>query len=313
MRRTRAERVRPRAPRRKDATPAGRVQKVLAASGAGSRREIERWIREGRLKINGTVPSLGASLSPGDRVTLDGRPVRFRSESRRATRVLLYHRSPGDPLDLKEAVSRTSDRLRLPSAGGRWLAIQPLPPVDGGLEILTDDGAWAHRVSRGAHRLEQDYLLRLRGPLDETGVAEFLAATDCEGERMEILAAAPQFGEGSNHWVTVTVRATRPASVRHWWGARGFVVSRLMRVRMGPVRLGRELPRGRSRPITTVEREALLAAIEGEAAVDLPAADGDESAAAPADRTPPPAPAPAPDPGVGANPRAPTARRNSAR
>ena len=301
--------MRSRAPRRKEVAPVGRVQKVLAASGAGSRREIERWIREGRLEINGAVPSLGASLVPGDRVTLDGRPLRFRTEPQRGARVLLYHRSPGDPLDLKEAASRSPDRLRLARAGGRWLAIQPLPPVDGGLEILTDDGAWAHRVSRGAHRLEQDYLLRLRGPLDDARVAEFLAATDSEGERMEILAATPQYGEGANHWLTVTARATRPASVRHWWGARGFVVSRLMRVRVGPVRLGRELPRGRSRPITAGEREALLAAIADDAHETPATTDAAEasterapvSGLAKRDRASP-------------TPRAaPTARRNSAR
>ncbi|MDE2295867.1 MAG: rRNA pseudouridine synthase [Gammaproteobacteria bacterium] len=290
--------MRSRAPRRKAAAPVGRVQKVLAAAGAGSRREIERWIRDGRLKINGAVPALGASLVPGDRVTLDGRPMRFRTESPRAARVLLYHRSPGDPLDLKEAASRSPDRLRLSRAGGRWLAIQPLPPVDGGLEILTDDGAWAHRVSRGAHRLEQDYLLRLRGPLDEARVAEFLVATDCEGERMEILAATPQYGEGVNHWLTVTVRATRPASVRHWWGARGFVVSRLMRVRVGPVRLGRELPRGHSRPMTAGERDALLAAITDEPRADLATAQVAEGLSDRASPTPP---------------AAPTVRRNNAR
>lgn len=301
--------MRPRAPRRKAAAPVGRVQKVLAAAGAGSRREIERWIREGRLKVNGAVPSLGASLVPGDRVTLDGRPVRFRSEPQRAARVLLYHRSPGDPLDLKEAASRSPDRLRLPRAGGRWLAIQPLPPVDGGLEILTDDGAWAHRVSRGAHRLEQDYLLRLRGPLDDAQVAEFIAATDCEGERLEILAATPQYGEGANHWLTVTARATRPASVRHWWAARGFVISRLMRVRVGPVRLGRELPRGRSRPITAGEREALLAEIAGEVRPDPATAEDVER---PADRTPTPDP-PMRDRAAPNAPARSTARRNSAR
>ena len=239
----------------------GRVQKVLAAAGVGSRREIERWIREGRLHVNGAAPELGASLSRGDRVTLDGRPLRWRAEPARGAHVLLYHRSPGDALDLKTAASRAPDHLRLPRSGGRWLAIQAMPPVDGGLEILTDDGAWAHRISRGAHALQVDYLLRMRGPLDEDGIAEFLAASDCEGEPMAILAAAAQYGAGSNHWLTVTVRATRPATVRHWWGARGCIVSRLIRVRFGPIRLGRDLPRGHSRAMSAGEREALLAEI----------------------------------------------------
>ncbi len=253
---------RPRQPRKRTApaapaAPAQRIQKVLAASGVGSRREVERWIREGRLLIDGAVPDLGHKLRPEDRVTLDGRPVRVRAPEGQTPRVLLYNRSPGEALDLKAATSRAAERFNLRRASGRWLAIQPLPPVDGGLEVLTDDGEWAHRVSRGAHALTVDYVLRMRGPLTEAAVEEFRAATDCEGEPMSILEAAAQFGEGANHWLNVTVRATRSALVRHWWAARGMIVSRLMRVRFGPVHLTRELPRGHSRAMTPAERHAL--------------------------------------------------------
>ena len=158
---------------------------------------------------------------------------------------------------MKEATSRAAEHLNLPKASGRWLAIQPLPPVDGGLEILTDDGAWAHRVSRGVHALTVDYVLRMRGPLTEELVLDFRAATDCEGEPMSIIEAKAKFGEGQNHWLDVTARATRSALVRHWWAARGIIVSRLMRVRFGPVHLSRELPRGHSRALLASERNAL--------------------------------------------------------
>ncbi|NNM62937.1 MAG: hypothetical protein HKM03_12265 [Steroidobacteraceae bacterium] len=237
---------------------AQRVQKVLAAAGVGSRREIERWIREARLRVNGEVPSPGTKLERGDRVTFDGRVVHWRAAGGAESHVLLYHRSPGDALDLKAATSRAAEQLRLPRSGGRWLAIQAMPPVDGGLEILTDDGAWADRVSRGAHALTVDYMLRMRGRLNDELVAEFLAATDSEGEPMAILAAVATYGEGANHWLNATVRATRPAVVRHWWAARGLIVGRLMRVRFGPIQLTRELPRGRSRALTSAERGALL-------------------------------------------------------
>jgi len=234
------------------------VQKVLAAAGVGSRREVERWIRAGRLKVNGAVPALGTKLVPRDRITLDGRPLRLHATDAKELHVLLFHRSPGETLDLKAATSRAAQHLRLPHSSGRWLAIQPMPPVDGGLEILTDDGAWAHRVSRGVHALTMDYVLRMRGPLSEALVEEFRAATDCEGEAMSILEAGAQYGEGLNHWLKVTVRDTRAAQVRHWWGARGVIVSRLMRVRFGPIRLTRELPRGHSRAMTPGERSALI-------------------------------------------------------
>ena len=183
-------------PQRKDPPPTERVQKLLSAAGVGSRREVERWIREGRLQVNGEVPALGAKLTPRDRITLDGRPVRLHTPAVKELRVLLFHRSPGETLDLKAATSRAAEHLNLPRASGRWLAIQPMPPVDGGLEILTDDGSWAHRVSQGVHALTIDYVLRMRGPLKEELVAEFRAATDCEGEPMSILQADAQYRRG---------------------------------------------------------------------------------------------------------------------
>jgi 23S rRNA pseudouridine2605 synthase len=238
------------------------VQKLLSAAGIGSRREVERWIREARLKVNGEVPALGAKLTPKDRITLDGRPVRLHAPAVKELRVLLFHRSPGENLDLKAATSRAAEHLKLPRSSGRWLAIQPMPPVDGGLEILTDDGSWAHRVSQGAHALTIDYVLRMRGPLKQELVEEFRAATDCEGETMSILQAEAKFGEGFNHWLTVTARATRSAQVRHWFAARGIIVSRLMRVRFGPVHLGHDLPRGHSRALLVSERNALMNEID---------------------------------------------------
>src|ERR1700674_6136406 len=184
--------MRPRPPRqqstpRKDQPPTERVQKLLAAAGIGSRREVEQRRRAGRLQINGEVPALGAKLAPRDRITLDGRPVRLHAPAAKELRVLLFHRSPGENLDLKAATSRAAEHLKLPRSSGRWLAIQPMPPVDGGLEILTDDGSWARRGSRGVHALTVDYVLRMRGPLNNELVEEFRAATDCEGEAMSIL------------------------------------------------------------------------------------------------------------------------------
>jgi len=250
------------APSPPETAPVDRVHKVLAAAGVGSRREVERWIRAGRLEVNGAVPDLGTKLAPRDRITLDGRPVRLRPRPDRAAHVLLFNRSPGDALDLKAATSRAAEHLQLPRVSGRWLAIQPMPPVDGGLEILTDDGSWAHRVSQGVHALTVDYVLRMRGALADGLVEEFRAATECEGEPMAVLEAQAQYGQGFNHWLNVTVRATRSALVRHWWGARGIIVSRLMRTRVGPVHLTRDLPRGYSRAITVGERNALMNEID---------------------------------------------------
>jgi 23S rRNA pseudouridine2605 synthase len=257
------DRIAPKRGGRTSAEPT-RVQKLLSAAGIGSRREVERWIREGRLRINGELPALGARLGERDRVTLDGRPVRLQAATGGAEgHVLLYHRAPGTPLDLQEATSRAAEQLGVQRKLGRWLAIQRLPPVDGGLELLTDDGSLAHKISRGLHVLSTDYVLRMRGDLSDALVEEFRAALECEGEPITIVAAEAQRGAGQNHWLNVTSRATRAAQLRHWWGARGFIVSRLMRVRLGPVHLPRDLPRGRSRALPPSERRALLEEIEG--------------------------------------------------
>ncbi|MBS0614531.1 MAG: hypothetical protein JSS24_15270, partial [Proteobacteria bacterium] len=130
-----------------------RIQKVLAAAGIGSRREVERWIAAGRLLVNGTVPEPGTRLAAGDRITLDGQPVRFKPlDETRAAQLLMVHRSPGAPLDRLEAARRAGG-ARGTRRMGRWLAINPLPPVDGGLELLTDDGALAQRISRAVRVL----------------------------------------------------------------------------------------------------------------------------------------------------------------
>jgi 23S rRNA pseudouridine2605 synthase len=268
--------MRPRRPAaRRPAAESTRVQKLLSAAGVGSRREVERWIRAGRLQINGEVPALGARLGARDRITLDGRPVRLHAGKSSELHVLLFHRSPGTALDLKAAASRAAEHLRLPRSGGRWLAIQPMPPVDGGLEILTDDGSWAHRVSRGVHALTTDYVLRMRGALNDELVEQFRSAAHAEGEGegepMSILKVDAQYGAGSNHWLNVTVRATRSAQVRHWWAARGLIVSRLMRVRLGPVQLSRELRRGHSRAMLPSERDALMKEIDAATAAGMQA------------------------------------------
>jgi 23S rRNA pseudouridine2605 synthase len=270
---------------RKDKIPGERIQKVISAAGIGSRREVERWIREGRLQVNGAVPALGAKLGERDRLTLDGRPVRLHAaragSAEKQAGVLVFHRSPGETLDLKAASARAAELLKVPRAAARWLAIQPMPPVDGGLEILTDDGSWANHVSRGVHALTVDYVLRMRGALNEALIDEFRAATDCEGEAMNILKADAQFGAGANHWLNVTVRATRSALVRHWWAARGIIVSRLMRVRFGPVHLLRDLPRGHSRAMLIGERNALMNEIDAALAAAAGGSDADRAADAP--------------------------------
>src|SRR6202030_4039252 len=99
--------------------PTERHPKLLSAAGVGSRRGEERWIRGGRLQVNGEVPALGAKLAARDRTTLDGRPVRLHAPAVKELHVLLFHRSPGEALDLQAATSRAAEHLNLPRSSGR--------------------------------------------------------------------------------------------------------------------------------------------------------------------------------------------------
>src|SRR5260370_26779155 len=116
--------MRPRPPRkqsppRKDQPPTERVQKLLSAAGVGSRREVERWIREGRLQVNGEVPALGAKLAPRDRITLDGRPGRMHAPAGKELHLLLFHRSPRETLHLKAATPPAAEHLNFPPSSSR--------------------------------------------------------------------------------------------------------------------------------------------------------------------------------------------------
>ncbi|HVH83807.1 MAG TPA: S4 domain-containing protein, partial [Steroidobacteraceae bacterium] len=138
--------------------PAERLQKLLARAGLASRREVEAWIRAGRLTVNGAVATLGTRAHGADQVRLDGRPVRV--QAAHSPLVLLCHRSPGEEL--------ATTLARLPRrAGKRFIAVSPMPRVDGGLELVTADGALGESLQRRVHALTSEFGVRVRGELGE--------------------------------------------------------------------------------------------------------------------------------------------------
>src|SRR5450432_827265 len=162
------------APERPSGEPE-RLQKVLARAGLASRREAEDWIRAGRLTVNSAPATLGMKVSASDQVRLDGRLVRAQVKLAGA-RVFICHRSPGEPLRTPEASTIHPDaRLprqamleRLPKrAGRRFISVSPMPRVDGGLEVVTSDGALAERLQRLVHTLSSEFGVRVRGELTD--------------------------------------------------------------------------------------------------------------------------------------------------
>lgn len=229
---------------------------MLAGLGLASRREAEAWIRAGRVAVNGKPAVLGQRLAPHDRLQLDGRPVRQRL-AQAAQPVFLCHRSPGQALlpraDDAEALSASLPRR----AGRRYIAISPMPVLDGGLELLTADGALAERLQRSVRRQPLEFHLRLRGALGDEQIAA-LQRGELDRGRLEIVSVATGGGEGSNRWYVVQAVGASGNELRQLTQRIGATAGRILRTRLGPLVLDRSLPRGRHRELDAAEVAALL-------------------------------------------------------
>lgn len=259
--------------------PAGaaeRVQKILARAGLASRREAEEWIRQGRVSVNGEVATLGTRAAGADHVRLDGRLIRQASIKRTAT--FLCHRSPGEALrEPRDDDDRGSLADRLPKRSGkRFIAVSPMPQVDGGLELLTSDGELAARLQRGVRRIAIEFSLRIRGLL-EPAMVEGLMGGELDAGRLTVTACEPVEGdgEGANHWYRVETLGANGRELRSLAERQGATVSRVLRTRLGPLELDRHLKRGQVRALTAQELADLLAAMDAPPPAPAPAGSPD--------------------------------------
>lgn len=236
----------PRSPKPPTSPPrAERLQKLLAAAGHGSRREIETWISSGRLRVNGAPAKLGDRAGPGDAIELDGRVLALRQQG--APRVLLYHKPEGEMVTRSDPEGRPTVFQRLPPIpGGKWVAVGRLDINSAGLLLFTDSGELANRLMHPRYEVEREYAVRVLGALSPEERARLLQGVplpDGPGrfESLEPSGAA----EGANRWYRVVLREGRNREVRRLFEAVGRKVSRLLRVRYGPIELPRELRPGR--------------------------------------------------------------------
>ena len=218
----------------------------MAAAGLGSRREIEGWIRAGRLKVNGRPAELGQRTHPADRIELDGRAIVL-EESARSPRVLLYHKPEGELVTRADPEGRPTVFTRLPPmTGAKWIAVGRLDINTSGLLLFTDSGELANRLMHPRYGIEREYLVRVLGALNPQELARLRAGIELEDgmgrfERLEPSGAV----EGANRWYRVMLREGRNREVRRLFEALGRRVSRLRRVRYGPVGLPGDLAPGK--------------------------------------------------------------------
>jgi 23S rRNA pseudouridine2605 synthase len=235
-------------PAQKGKEQAERLQKLLAAAGLGSRREIESWIEAGRVTIGGRIAQLGDRALPGDAITVDGRPVALGSKS--AGRVLIYNKPEGELVTRHDPEGRPSVFSRLPP--GRWIAVGRLDINSAGLLLFTDDGELANRLMHPRYGVEREYAVRVQGTLGPAQLDQLRHGVELEDGRAafeRIEATDPRPGGGANRWYRVMLKEGRKREVRRMFEAVGARVSRLLRVRYGTVELPRDLRPGQWREI----------------------------------------------------------------
>jgi 23S rRNA pseudouridine2605 synthase len=242
---------------------AERLQKFLAQAGYGSRREIENWIREGRISVNERPAELGISVTAEDRIRVDGRLVSVASQTQRPPRTMAYHKPAGELTTRKDAEGRPTVFDNLPKIrSGRWISVGRLDFNTAGLLLVTTDGELAHRLMHPSWEIEREYAVRVLGEADEAILQRLQEGVMLEDGMAAFTSIKDAGGQGINHWYHVTVREGRNREVRRMWESQGLQVSRLIRIRFGPVSLHRSLRAGRFQDLTAEELAALYAAVK---------------------------------------------------
>lgn len=223
---------------------APKLQKVLAQSGIGSRRDMEQMIEDGRITVNGEPAHVGQRISFGDRIALDGKPVKVRIQPPPA-RVIAYHKPVGEVVTHDDPQQRPTVFRRLPRLQhGKWQSVGRLDINTEGLLLFTTSGELANQLMHPRFGVEREYAVRVLGTLDAEAKTKLLEGVEIEGQMASFRSIEDGGGEGANHWYRVVITEGRNREVRKLFDAVGLAVSRLIRIRYGNVVLPRGLKRG---------------------------------------------------------------------
>lgn len=224
-----------------------KLQKILARSGYGSRREIEEKIQRGLVSVNGKISTLGdrVSVMPSTQIRLDGRILPITEPQKIPCRVLAYYKIEGEICTRKDPKGRPTVFDRLPKLhDSRWIGIGRLDINTSGLLLFTTDGELAHRLMHPSQEIEREYASRIFGQVNEPSIKQLTQGIQLEDGMAAFRRVTFGGGEGLNHWYNVILTEGRNREVRRLWEAIGVQVSRLIRIRYGDIKLPKGLPRG---------------------------------------------------------------------
>ncbi|QEL64726.1 ribosomal large subunit pseudouridine synthase B [Oryzomicrobium terrae] len=238
-----------------------RLHKVLAQAGVGSRREMEEWILSGRVSVNGLPAEVGQLVGPTDRVKVNGKLLNLKFANR-VPRVIMYHKPEGqivsrDDPDGRETVFEALPVLR----GGRWIAVGRLDFNTSGLLLFTTSGELANRLMHPRYNIIREYAVRVLGDLTDEAQDQLVDGIELEDGPARFSTLEDAGGEGANRWYHVTLSEGRNREVRRMFEAVGVTVSRLMRVRYGPLIMPSRLKRGQWMELPEHDVAALFQAV----------------------------------------------------
>lgn len=218
-------------------SPSGeKLQKVLARAGLGSRREMERWIEQGRIEVNHKRAQLGDRVGDKDRIKVDGKSLE--REPQGQTRCILYHKPVAEVTTRNDPQGRRTVFERLPKLkSGRWISIGRLDFNTSGLLLFTTDGDLANALMHPSASIEREYLVRVMGDVTDDMLQRMLEGVMLDDGLARFTDIQEGGGEGDsiNRWFYVVLMEGRNREVRRLWESQGLTVSRLKRVRYGDV------------------------------------------------------------------------------
>lgn len=236
---------------------AERLQKLLSGLGYGSRREIERWIEAGSIKVNGAVATLGTKATLEDKIIVKGERVIARHNQ--STRILMYHKPVGEICSRRDPVfSNTVFEHLPPIQGARWIQVGRLDVNTSGLLLFTNDGDLANQLMHPRFEMEREYAVRVRGEVNDEILKSLQKGVELEDGMACFKKVLYVGGEGQNTWYHVVLTEGRHREVRRLWESQGLVVSRLIRVRFGPLNLPRTLARGKWTELSQTEVKTFI-------------------------------------------------------
>jgi 23S rRNA pseudouridine2605 synthase len=253
-----------------------KLQKVLAHSGVGSRREMERWIEAGRIKVNNELATLGDRVSAADDIQVDGKPLK-RDTSKKTRRILIYNKPDGEVCTRNDPEGRQTVFDRLPKLKGeRWIAVGRLDINTSGLLIFTTDGELANKLMHpSTSNIDREYAVRIAGNVDDAMIKRLKTGVALEDGMAKFTDVKYFSGEGFNQWYHVVLMEGRNREVRRLWESQEVQVSRLKRVRYGCVFLSSRLATGKWQELNQKEANE-LADLAGEPRLDVPRLAGED-------------------------------------